>query len=330
MSLAFYEDRFARLNVRGVGKRESPQKPAMLLAVLDLFAQRTMRENRITFSPELLELFAEYFEAVRGEGDRATPIHPFFYLREEKFWQHRARTGQEAALIALKGPPGVKGFLAIADYVFLDDELFLLLHHRDNRAALREVLITRYFSAWRTKVAAIAEKESRIAAYQRWLDEGEGTGESPKVPEFVRETAFSRIVRRAYDYRCAACGLRVVLEGGLYIVDAAHLIPFAESHDDDPRNGIALCKNHYWAMEQNLIAPGTDRAWHVLKPLDDRLEGQRELIPLDGRTLLLPQERRYHPKEEGLRWRERGLEGDGRNGKWKMEDGKSRIEAGGG
>jgi hypothetical protein len=104
-------------------------------------------------------------------------------------------------------------------------------------------------------------------------------------------------------------GRGVVLEGGLYIVDAAHLIPYAESQDDDPRNGIALCKNHYWAMEQNLIAPGTDRAWHVLKPLDDRLEGQRELIPLDGRTLLLPRERRYHPKEEGLRWRERGLGG---------------------
>jgi len=102
---------------------------------------------------------------------------------------------------------------------------------------------------------AVADKESEISDYQRKLDEGEGIAESPEVPEFVRDTAFSRIVRRAYDYRCAACGLRVVLEGGLYIVDAAHLIPFAETHDDDPRNGIALCKNHHWAMKLHRFLP---------------------------------------------------------------------------
>lgn len=114
-------------------------------------------------------------------------------------------------------------------------------------------------------------------------------------------TAFSRVVRRAYDYRCAACGLRVVLEGGLYIVDAAHLIPFAETHDDDPRNGMALCKNHHWAMDRYLIAPGTDRVWHVTTSLDDRIEGQRDLIRLDGRSILLPHEPRYHPKDSALR-----------------------------
>ena len=308
MSLADYEERFARLAIGRQGAHDRSHKPVMLLAVLDLFAQRNMRENRITFSPELLELFAEYFEAVRQEGDRARPINPFFHLWEDKFWHHYPRPGQEAVLIALQAAPGVKAFLAISDHVFLDDELFLLLHHRDNRAALREVLITRYFSPWRTRVASIAEKESRISDYQRKLDAGRGIAVNPFVPEFVRETAFSRIVRRAYDYRCAACGLRVVLEGGLYIVDAARLIPFAECHDDDPRNGIALCKNHHWAMDQKLIAPGADRVWHVLKSIDDRLEGQRELIHLDGRTLLLPQERRYHPKEESLLWRQRELE----------------------
>jgi putative restriction endonuclease len=210
-------------------------------------------------------------------------------------------------LSALQSPPGIKAFQAISDYVFLDDELFALLQSRDSRAALREVLITRYFSAKRTKVAAIAEKESRISDYQRKLDAGGRIEESPDVPEFVRDTAFSRIVRRAYDYRCAACGIRVVLEGGLYIVDAAHLIPFAETHDDDPRNGIALCKNHHWAMDRNLIAPGTDRAWHVLHTLDDRLEGQKELLLLHGRKLLLPHEPRYHPKDESLQWREKVL-----------------------
>ena len=123
----------------------------------------------------------------------------------------------------------------------------------------------------------------------------------------MRDTAFSRVVRRAYDYRCAACGLRVILEGGLYIVDAAHLIPFAETHDDDPRNGIALCKNHHWAMDRNLIGPGTDRRWHITSSLDDRLEGQRELINLKGRSILLPHDPRYYPKDTALLWREQRI-----------------------
>ena len=83
--------------------------------------------------------------------------------------------------------------------------------------------------------------------------------------------------------------MRVVLEGGLYIVDAAHLILFAETHDDDSRNGIALCKNHHWAMDRNLIAPGADNAWHVLAALDDRDVGP-ELATLLGQPLGHPEQ----------------------------------------
>ena len=51
---------------------------------------------------------------------------------------------------------------------------------------------------------------------------------------------------------------------------------------------MALCKNHHWAMDRSLIAPGPDHRWHVSHLLDDRLEGQRDLLDLKSRTLLLP------------------------------------------
>ncbi|MGO8674125.1 MAG: HNH endonuclease [Capsulimonadaceae bacterium] len=34
--------------------------------------------------------------------------------------------------------------------------------------------------------------------------------------------------------------------------DGAHILPFAQFHDDDPKNGIALCKSHHL---------GFDRGW---------------------------------------------------------------------
>jgi predicted restriction endonuclease len=75
-------------------------------------------------------------------------------------------------------------------------------------------------------------------------------------------------------------------------------------HNDHPTNGLALCKNHHWAMDRNLIAPCPDHHWHVSKILDPRRSnGEKELIELSGKSLLLPQDEAFHPDAEGLKWR---------------------------
>ena len=56
-----------------------------------------------------------------------------------------------------------------------------------------------------------------------------------------------------------------------------------------------------------LIAPGTDLLWHTAPVLDDRIEGQRDLVTLRDRTVLLPANQRYHPKAESLNWRQTRL-----------------------
>ena len=65
------------------------------------------------------------------------------------------------------------------------------------------------------------------------------------------------------------CGVRVLLNQELSLVEAAHLIPFGVSRNDKPTNGMALCPNHHWAMDRHLIAPCPDdkrRAgvWRIL------------------------------------------------------------------
>jgi hypothetical protein len=73
---------------------------------------------------------------------------------------------------------------------------------------------------------------------------------------------------------------------------AAHLIPFSKS------------KNHHGAMDRNLIAPCPDHHWHVAKILDPRRSnGERELIELSGKSLLLPKDPAFHPDEGGLKCR---------------------------
>ena len=89
-----------------------------------------------------------------------------------------------------------------------------------------------------------------------------------------------------------------------FCVSESTLIPFSESRNDHPTNGLALCKSHHWAMDRDIIAPGPDLHWHVSKLIDPRRSnGEKELAELSGKSLLLPKDPAFHPTLEGLEWR---------------------------
>jgi putative restriction endonuclease len=162
---------------------------------------------------------------------------------------------------------------------------------------MREALISRYFPHLLSSHPPSTIPNPRLLV-------------ADESPEFGRSPAFRRKILAIYDHQCAACGLRIKLPAGndVSFIDAAHLIPFSESQNDHPTNGLALCKNHHWAMDRNLIAPAPDHHWHVSKILDPRRSnGEKELIALSGQALLLPQDGAFHPDAEGLKWRRKQL-----------------------
>jgi putative restriction endonuclease len=62
---------------------------------------------------------------------------------------------------------------------------------------------------------------------------------------------------RAYDRRCAFCGL------GLGLVQAAHLRPVREEGADQVRNGVAACPTHHAAFDAGLVVIDDDFAIRV-------------------------------------------------------------------
>ena len=303
-----YVDQLTTMRMNTQQGHTSPHKAIMLLSVIDLIASGDASRNRFRLGPELMEHFRRYFDAVKSDFDSCTPINPFFYMRSEPFWHHRAKQGKEALCEALNSPGGRKKLSEIVDYAFLDDDLFALLQDGEKRAEIREAVIARYFSGQYKRLMQIAKEEDEAGVYataMKDLVDGK-VNEVPSVAGSVRDLAFARVVKRAYHYQCAACGLRILYDG-ISLVDAAHIIPFSESHDDDPRNGMALCKNHHWAMDQELIFPCSDNRWHVRKDIDDRIDTQRSLIDLDGKTILPPEQKQYAPKQDALLWREHRL-----------------------
>jgi putative restriction endonuclease len=265
--------------------------------------------ERDCFLSPLLERYRAFFEIVRTARDQPNPQLPFFFLRSDGFWHLQPLPGKESVVAAMRGVRSAREISENINWAFLDDALFELILEPTMRTPLREALISRWFPQhWSLLIGKI--EEERIAGqyeiHLRDLAEGKGVS-APDVgstyTEKARSSAFRRTVVEAYDFRCAATGWRIMLPDGQVMVEAAHLIPFAVSKDDDPRNGIALTPTFHWALDRNLVAPGPDLRWHVSKLLDERLPDNKPLLELKGKTVLLPPSAKYRPRTDSLQYR---------------------------
>ena len=301
-----YRQAFRKLNVNRTGGRASPHKPCLLLAVLGLAEAGDLVRNEIRFAPALLERYARFFDAVRGPTDHPNPYFPFFHLRGDRFWIHQPLPGREAVVAAMRSARSNADINDNIDFAQLDPELHALMLDERARSALREELVIAWFGSYRTQLDLILQEERGSDHYEAALRHGATSTALPArdaPPEPVRSAAFRRIVSETYDYRCAASGWRIILPDSRFMVEAAHLVPFAESHDDDPRNGIALAPSFHWALDAHVIAPGPDYVWHVSNALDERVADNQPLRALAGKSLMLPTEKTFWPKKEALDWR---------------------------
>jgi len=167
------------------------------------------------------------------------------------------------------------------------------------------VLIAHWFADKQRAVQEVWEQSKQISQYELALDRGtEGVAQQESAVDYVpaRDAAFRRLVLEAYDYRCAASGWRFMLDDR-FLVEAAHIVPFSESHNDNPRNGLALAPTYHRLMDKRIIAPGPDYRWHVSKTIDRRIPDNRQLLELDGAPLILPRNKDRMPDEAYLAWR---------------------------
>ncbi len=299
MPLEDYLNYFQNLKVNKKGGHESPHKPCMLLAAIGLAEAGLLEENKIKFSHGLLDRYGEIFSVIHLESDHANPYFPFFHLRSEKFWHLKPKKGRELVLDAMSTARSFGIIEENIDYAYLDDELFKLLGEASARNELRDVLIARWFGSYSDQVHHLVSQDK----YESKLRESVETEMKEEPVQYnspIRDTAFRRVVTEAYDYRCAATGVRIIIPGEIILVQAAHLIPYADSRDDDPRNGMALTPDLHWALDRNIISPGPDMKWHVSGLVDKRIADNRPLLDLADKDILLPKDKRFWPREDAL------------------------------
>jgi putative restriction endonuclease len=319
--LARYVRKFSKLKTDAksywpkTSRHRAPYKPLLLLSILDLISFGPLKTNFIEFNVELFDIFERYWTVVVGPERKSNILMPIGHLRREGFWHLLPRPGQEQVLGHLKQFKSHKQLLDFVLGAQLDDELFELLLTPANVEELRKVLIFTHFlpeihgALWEaSKVSADSYEYSNLLS-----DRTRARFRLEEVPEVneryqveVRSVAFRRVVTGAYDHTCAMCGIRIITPEGRTAVEAAHIVRWSVSHNDDPRNGMALCRLHHWIFDQGLVSVSS-RYQIQVSPLVEPEPGAEPVHKLHEQPVVLPKEQQLWPAKQALAWHRKNV-----------------------
>jgi len=122
------------------------------------------------------------------------------------------------------------------------------------------------------------------------------------VQRRLHQPEFRGRVLRAYATRCAVCSLA---HGEL--LDAAHILP--DAHIDGypiVTNGLALCKIHHSAYDQNFLGISPDYTVQISKKLLQEIDGpmlKHGIQEMHERKIVLPKAQRDFPNRDALEYR---------------------------
>jgi putative restriction endonuclease len=289
-------------------KRKAPHKPILLLAVLDLVHRGVITSPFIDVTGDLVELnelFNLYWRRIVPLGQSSSIAFPFSRLDREPFWELVPQPGKMITPAIINNTSSVTYLRKYALGARMDEGLFRIMQAVEGREALREALLQSCFSAEPQVMLREQSVINREAYdYSRILEE---KSHLPLVKEIVeadnylsaaRDQGFRRIVIKAYDHRCALCGVRIITPEQHTVVDAAHIVPWSRSKNDDIRNGMALCKLCHWAFDEGMMGVSDNYEVITSHQIAVNPNAPGFLLTLTGRGIIGPQERALWPAQQ--------------------------------
>ena len=315
-TLQYYCDCFSKLK-RAPGpvwseatNFRAPHKPFLLLAVMDSIRRGTINSNFIDIAGDLNELdglFTDYWKRVLPVGQRSSIAFPFYYLKNEPFWglvpvlQFQGQNNQFGA--------NVKRLREIALGARIDNELLSFIQRNESREKLVNQLLVSCFSesaqSSLKEIYVIHEQAFQYSIFLEQKANGKDISEIPVIDtykEMARNQGFRRIVVKSYNHRCALCGVRIITPEGRSAVDAAHIIPWSETQNDDIGNGMALCKLCHWAFDEGLMGVSNSFTVMLSNQLWSHPNAAGLLGTLAGRGIVAPSEKEFWPNQSNLKW----------------------------
>jgi putative restriction endonuclease len=317
-NVSTYIKAFTRLR-RSSTNGGAPHKPILLLAVLQWAAQGGIERGQVFITPELVALFrSNWNHLVSGKFDCLMSL-PFFHMRTEGFWKLVPRQGAIDLENMAQFTKSLTRLDAAIAYAQLNDDLFALMLDKEANMLLQQTLLQRYFpDAPKSNSPTPYGQLDIFPDISRQILQEDPATYRAKInlllhdhndeDLFVRSSMFKRDIPKVYDMRCAISGMRVSATANISMVDACHIIPFAESHDDTISNGIALCPTLHRAFDRGLISISSDYTVLVSSAFTEQ-PGEYGLKRFAGRPLQLPTEKKFWPGMENLEWHRREVFG---------------------
>ena len=291
-------------------KHRAPHKPILLLAVLDLVHRGVISTPLIDAHSDLVELnelFNLYWRRVVPLGQTSSIAFPFSRLDREPFWELVPQPGTTITPAVINNTASVSYLRRYALGARLDEGLFHFMQSGEGREALREALLLSCFSPEaqaQLREQSVVNREafdySRILAQRSHLPLVREIVEAANYRPAARDQGFRRIVVATYDHRCALCGVRIITPEQYTAVEAAHIVPWAKSRNDDIRNGMALCKLCHWAFDYGMMGVSDNYSVITSRHISAQDNAPGFLLTLTGRAIIGPADQDLWPAPQYL------------------------------
>lgn len=268
----------------------APHKPLLLLVFLEMVEKGEYVGGDFRPTAELAYRFDTFFEVVRHRRSARPDVRmPFHHLGTQRFWSPRTVTGE------------LSKHRSVTEFVIPDAEFVEACRDPEFRRHARYILIATYFEpAERNALYNLVgipipsgDDVTRDAFFETLHD----------AENAARSARFRLDIVSAYSYTCALTGYRVTTISSGAIVDAAHIHQFADLRNNDPNNGIALCKNAHWLFDAGLWSIDDNYSVIVAREaFSESSPNQKPLKEMNGQRLLLPRDEAIWPSKIHLAW----------------------------
>jgi putative restriction endonuclease len=286
----------------------APHKPILLLAVIEAFEKGELINNWIEPSGELLIHFRNIWEQLVHTGHTPNFALPFFHLKNEKgkFWELITYPGKQ---LPVTNSNSIKSYRALVDCVAaakLSEEFYVLLMDPIQREHIRQTILSTYFPDAKemkqfefSSITHTIQNEILYDPAQNYVRRvSKIIAAKPKEEKeeelALRSSIFRKAVKQIYKQQCAITGLKIDFSSTISMVDACHIIPFAETQDDTVTNGIALSPTIHRAFDRGMLAISDNYTILVHKNVRDYSQGQG-LTHYRNQSIILPHEEKFYP-----------------------------------
>jgi putative restriction endonuclease len=299
-SLSKYVYKFSKLRVDRSKGKPAPHKPILLLSIIEGITRNEIRDNKIYITPELVARFKDYWHQLVTDTKFTSNFSlPFYHLKSDGFWHLETFVGRELVLTSSHSIKSFSQLKQVIDFAFFNDDLYELLINEHTRQILKQVLLDIYFPNAKLEGSTqlIGEIISQILNEPSAIYKTKALS-FDEEEVFVRSGVFKKEIPKIYNYTCSISGMRIITDADIQMIDACHIVPFSQSHDDTITNGISLCPNLHRAFDRGLIS--LDAEYRVIiKPFTEQ-QNLYSIKQFEGKQILLPNNTHYFPAQENL------------------------------